>query len=486
MEDIILNPDEFHFIPLGGSEQFGTNFNLYTHKGKWLGIDLGIGFADHRFPGIDILLPNPQFLVDRCDDLEGLIITHAHEDHIGAVPYLWPRLQCPIYCTRFTAAVLDRKRKESSACQDMEINIISAGDTIELGPFKVHFIHVAHSIPQTVAAVIETSEGIAVHSGDWNLDTNPVIGNATDESAFKEFGDQGVLAYIGDSTNAAVSGRAGSEDDVESGLESVFKSCEGRIAVTTFASNVQRIQSICKAAEKCGRSVAVVGRSMHNMVAAARDCGLLRDIPRLLDEEELDELSVDQQVYIVTGSQGEGRAALAKIARGEMRKVKLSKGDTVIFSARPIPGNEKDIDDVKNSLVAAGIKVIGANDTKHIIHVSGHPCRDEITDMYRWTSPEVVVPVHGERFQLEAQADLARKCQISKVIVPGNGSVVRLKKGGSDIIDHVETSLLALEGQRLIDTDHKAIRERRKLQYTGVIHATVVIDGRGDLVSDPV
>jgi len=480
-----LDPDDLHFIPMGGSEQFGVNFNLYAYKGRWLGIDLGIGFADHRLPGIDIVLPDPTFLEERRDDLEALIVTHAHEDHIGAVPYLWPRLRCPVYCTKFTALVLKRKIEEVPESRNMEINIVEPGDVIDMGPFKVSFLHVAHSIPESCAVIIETPEGRIVHSGDWNLDPTPVIGKPTDDATFKKIGKEGVLAYIGDSTNSGINGRAGSERDAEKGLEEIFRECRGRIAVTTFSSNIARIQSVCKAAESCGRSVSVVGRSMHSMIAAARQCGYLKDVREFLSEEEIDDLPADQQVLIVTGSQGEARAALAKIARGEMKEVTLTRGDTVIFSARPIPGNEKEIDEVKNNLVAAGIQVIGTHDTEHVIHVSGHPYRDEVADMYQWTKPELVVPVHGERVQLEAQAELARKCQVSQVIVPSNGSVIRLKKGQSGIVDHVETGLLGMESGRLVRTDHPAILERRKLQYAGVVHISVALDKRGDLIGAP-
>ncbi|PJB72984.1 MAG: MBL fold hydrolase [Alphaproteobacteria bacterium CG_4_9_14_3_um_filter_47_13] len=483
--DLDLNPDDLHFIPLGGSEQFGVNFNIYAYKGKWIGIDLGIGFAGPELPGVDILLPDPAFLVERREDLVALIVTHAHEDHVGAIPYIWPRLRCPVYCTKFTAAVLRRKLREAPDCRDMEIRVVAPGDKVTIGPFEAHFIHVAHSIPETCAVILETPEGRVVHSGDWNLDPAPVIGLQTDEKSLSQAGNDGVLAYIGDSTNSNVDGRARSESDVETGLDAVFKDCRGRIVVTCFSSNIARIQSICKAAQANGRSVAVVGRSLHHMVGAAKECGYLNDLPRFLEEEEIGDIAADQQVYIVTGSQGEGRAALGKIAHGQMRHIRIGKGDTVIFSARPIPGNEKDIDALKNVLIGAGIEVIGSKDTSHIIHVSGHPCRDEVADMYRWVRPELVIPVHGERLQIEAQADLARKCQVKQVIVPHNGSVIRLKKGGSEIIDHVATGLLALEGKRLIPTDHPAIRERRKLQYTGSVHVSIVLDGRGDLVCDP-
>ncbi|MCB9991413.1 MAG: ribonuclease J [Rhodospirillales bacterium] len=484
-EELQLDPQDLHFIPMGGSEQFGVNFNLYAYQGKWLAIDLGIGFADHRIPGVDILMPDPAFMEARRHELEGLIVTHAHEDHVGAIPYLWPRLKCPVYCTAFTAAVLKRKIEEHPDSRKMEINVVEPGEIVDLGPFKARFIHVAHSIPQTCAVVIETPEGRVVHSGDWNLDPAPVVDAPTDEAALQDLGQDGVLAYIGDSTNCAVDGRTGSEADAEKGLEEVFATCKGRIVVTTFSSNIGRMQSICKAAEANGRSVTVIGRSMHNMIAAARECGYLGNMRPFVDERDMEDLPADQQVYIVTGSQGEARAALSKISRGDMSSVRLGKGDTVIFSARPIPGNEKEIDTVKNNLVAGGVHVVSPGETPHTIHISGHPCRDEVADMYRWVKPELVIPVHGERMQLEAQADLARKCQIGQVIVPGNGSVIKLKKGASAIIDHIETGILALESGRLIDMDHPAIRERRKLQFTGVVHLTVVLNARGDLVADP-
>jgi ribonuclease J len=480
-----LDPDGLHFIPLGGSEQFGVNFNLYAHQGKVLGIDLGIGFADNSMPGIDIMLPDPTVITDDIQALAGLIITHAHEDHIGAVPYLWPRLKCPIYCTPFTAAVLRRKFEEKPECKKAEIHIVKPGERINIGPFEVEFIHVSHSIPQAVSVAIHTKAGTIMHSGDWNLDPAPVLDAPTDEKAFQALGKKGVLAYIGDSTNSGVPGRAGSEDDVEKGLEAVFQGCKGRIAVTSFSSNVGRMQSIMKAADAVGRSVCVIGRSMHNMVGAAKQCGYLSDVPNFVTEDDLSDIPADQQVLIVTGSQGEPRAALSKISRGEFSKVKLTHGDTVIFSARSIPGNEKEIDSVKNDLLNMGIQVIGPDDTSYKIHVSGHPYQDEVADMYRWLKPQIVVPVHGERMQLEAQAALARRCQVPTVIVPQNGSVVRLDGKNPAIIDHVETGLYAVEQGRIIDADHAAIRERRKLQYTGALHVSVALNARGELADDP-
>jgi ribonuclease J len=482
-----LKADDLHFIPLGGSEQFGVNLNVYAYKDKLLAIDCGIGFADERFPGIDLLLPDPQFIEDRRENLVGLIITHAHEDHIGAVPHLWPRLRCPIYTTEFAAAVLRRKFDEAGPeCRNARINIIRPGAVVELGPFTARFVHVAHSIPGTCAVILETAAGRVVHSGDWNLDPRPVIGKVTDAEGFKDAGKKGVLAYIGDSTNANVPGRAGSESDVEAGLKALFSECKGRIAVTIFASNIGRLRSIAKAAEANGRSVALIGRSLHSMTAAARNIGILNDVGEFLSEEEIADLPAENVVMVVTGSQGEPRAALARIARGEKSEIPLTRGDTVVFSSRPIPGNEVEINAVKNLLISSGITVLGPGDTSHTIHVSGHPCRDEIVDMYNWTRPRLVVPVHGERTQLEAQAALARECQIENVIVPGNGTVIRLGPGAPAVIDHIETGLLAVEPSRIVSADHPAIAERRKLQFTGAVHVTLALDGKGNIADDPI
>ena len=407
-DNLELDPRELYFLPLGGSEQFGVNFNLYAHRGQWLAVDLGIGFADHRYPGIDILLPDPAFLEERQEDLVGLIVTHAHEDHVGAIPYLWPRLKCPVWCSPFTAQVLKKKISEYPECRDMPINIVNVGDKFKAGAFTLHAVHVAHSIPDTFALVIETKAGRVVHSGDWNLDPTPVINGPTDSDTLKAFGDKGVMAYVGDSTNANVPGRSGSELDVEQGLTKLFGEIKGRIAITMFASNVGRMRSIAKAALAHGRRVALVGRSLQNMSAAGYECGYLEDLPPFLDFEELDDLPPEECVLVVTGSQGEARAALARIARGDYRGISFGRGDTVIFSARPIPGNEAEINAVQNDLVRAGVQVIAVRDTPHTIHVSGHPCQDELADMYQWVRPALVVPVHGEHTHLVAQSEFAR------------------------------------------------------------------------------
>jgi ribonuclease J len=480
-----LDPNSLHFIPLGGSEEFGVNLNVYALKNKWLAIDCGIGFAGHRYPGIDILLPDPKFLEDRMKDLVGLIVTHAHEDHIGAVPYLWKRLNCPIYCSPFTAEIMKQKMNDISGNERAKIIVVKAGDTVDMGPFKVSFAHVSHSIPDALSAFIQTDAGNIVHSGDWNLDPNPVLGDLTDKESFKAFGDKGVLAYVGDSTNAEVPGRTGSETEVEKGLAALFPEIKGRIAITLFASNIGRVRSICRAAKSTGRKVVLMGRSLHRMVGAAVQCGYLRDIPEFYDMEDIDSIPDGQIVMLVTGSQGETNAMLSRISRGEHPSVSLRRGDTVIFSARPIPGNEEEINAVKNNLAATGVNVIGTGDTDHKIHISGHPCQDEILDMFQWVRPKIVIPVHGERSQLEAHARLARKSQIGSVVVPNNGSVIRITQKGAEIIDHVPTGLLAVEPNRILPAGHQAINARRKLQFTGTVHITLVMDDRGELVDDP-
>lgn len=476
--------EELYFIPLGGAEQFGVNLNVYGYQGKWLAIDCGLGFADEHFPGVDILLPDPKFIEDRRKDLVGMVITHAHEDHIGAVAHLWTRFRCPLYATPFTAAVLRMKLAERKECRDAEIIEVGPNKTINLKPFKVTFTPVSHSVPETAALFIETDAGNILHSGDWNLDPQPTIGAPTDPEPFKKFGEKGVLAYIGDSTNAEVEGTSGSETDVEKGLSALFKECEGRIAITMFASNIGRLKSICLAANENGRQVALMGRSLHRMTAAARECGYLKDVPQFVSDEDVGYLPDDKVVMVLTGSQGEARAQLARIARGDHQEISFKRGDTVIFSARPIPGNEREIIAVKNNLAATKVRVISPRDTKHCIHVSGHPARDEITQMFQWLKPQCVVAVHGERSMLEAHAALALDCQVPTAIVPNNGSVIRLSPGTPQIIDHVETGILAVEPGRIIDANHQAIVQRRKLQYSGAVHATLVMNARGDLVSD--
>lgn len=479
----MLKDKGFYFVPLGGSEQFGVNLNVYGCDGDLLAVDCGIGFADERFPGIDLLLPDPAHLEEARDRLAGMIITHAHEDHIGAVAHLWDRLECPLYATPFTAEILRLKLNEQGF-KHVKIHEVPTGQSLDIGPFHVTFLAVAHSIPDSAALHIETPYGGALHSGDWNLDPHPVAGARTEALTFKAVGKKGILAYIGDSTNADRPGRSGSERDVAGGLANVMKGKKGKIAITVFSSNIGRIISIAKAAKACGRDVGVIGRSLHRMIGAGKALGYLDDV-EFVSEEDLGYLPDDRVVMIMTGSQGEYRSALAKAARGEHPSVNLKRGDCVIFSSRPIPGNEKEIGAVKNNLSAAGIEVMTARDTAEIIHVSGHPCQDEIAEMYGWIKPACVIPVHGERVQLEAQAKFAAQCQIGQTIIPTNGSVIKLAPGKPVVVDHIETGLLAVDQRRIIPADHASILERRKLQYTGAIHATLVLDAKGKILSKP-
>ncbi len=470
----LLKKDGLYFIPLGGSEQFGVNLNLYALDGQLLAVDCGMGFADERFPGIDLLLPDPAFLVENKKKLKGLIITHAHEDHIGAVSHLWPRLGCPIYASPFTAAIL-RKKLEEVGIYDPKMHQIEPMQEVHIGSFKVQFVPVSHSVPDSCALMIRTAHGNVLHSGDWNLDPDPVVGRKTEEGVFRKLGDESILAYVGDSTNANVRGVSGSEREVAKGLMEEFKECKGRIAVTLFSSNIGRMISIAEAAKQAGRHVAVVGRSLRRMVGAAQECGYLKDIKDFIDERDMERLPGSKTVIVVTGSQGEYRSALARIARGDHDAISFSQGDTVIFSARAIPGNERNINAVKNNLVASGVRVVTPSDSLHKIHVSGHPCRKEIESMLQWLRPQCVIPVHGERVQLEAHAALARECQVGQTVVPVNGSVIRIAPGPVAEIGRITTGLLAVDQDRLIPASDPSIVARRKLQYSGAIHASLAI-----------
>lgn len=479
----------FYFLPLGGSEQFGVNFNLYGCDGKWLIMDCGMGFADEHYPNVDILLPDPGFIEARKKDIVGLVLTHAHEDHIGAVPYLWPRLKCPIYCTKFTAAVLRAKMNEFPKCRDAHIYEVNEDFKIphDLGPFTLEFLRVPHSVPHSVLTAIHTPYGTAVHSGDWNFDPRPVLDTAFDTAKLDRLSGQNILAYIGDSTNAPIPGLGGSESDVEDNLRQVFDKIEGRILVTIFASNIARIQSIARAAKHVGRRVCLLGRSLHRMVSCAHECGYLKDLPEFIDESDLPSLAASRTVLIVTGSQGEARAALSRISRGDWKNLKLGPKDVAIFSSRAIPGNEKDINQVKNNLSAGGVKVLDPANAGCKIHVSGHPYREEIRRMLTHLRPHAVIPVHGEYMMLESHAELAAECNIP-ALIPHNGAVICLARSEQqsnadqplpEIIDHVETKLLAVEPQRIIPANHAAILERKKLQFSGAAHITLLLNRHG-------
>ena len=476
--------NELLFLPLGGAGEIGMNLNLYGHAGKWLMVDFGITFGDDTTPGIDVITPDPTFIAERKDQLTGLILTHAHEDHLGAVPYLWPRIECPIYATAFTASVLRRKLSETSFGDRVEINVIPLSGRFSVGPFKLELITLTHSIPEPNAVVLQTAVGSVMHTGDWKIDPDPVVGLTTDEQRLIEVGEEGVLAMVCDSTNVFVPGTSGSEGDVRENLEALVAKCERRVVVACFASNVARLETIARVGEATDRSVALVGRSLWRIYEAAKENGYLTDIPPFITEKDVGYMPPDRVLMICTGSQGEPRAALPRIAGGEHRDVALETGDTVIFSSRVIPGNEMAIGRLHNRLISTGVEVITASDAA--IHVSGHPARDELVQMYNWIRPQIAVPVHGEARHIIAHEKLARDCQVPQPIVTQNGSLVRLAPGRAEIIDEVFSDRLAMDGNRLVPMDSQAIKARRRMTHHGTAVATVVIDEHGDLIRDPV
>jgi len=475
--------DELLFVPLGGSGEIGMNLNLYGTAGKWLMLDLGMTFADERQPGIDLILPDPTFIEDRRDDLIAIVLTHAHEDHIGAVPYLWSRLQCPIYATPFTAALVRRKLAEAGIEREVELNILPMNGKVELGPFACELITLTHSIPEPNAVAIHTSFGTVLHTGDWKIDPEPLIGATTDRKRLEELGTSGVLAMVCDSTNVFSPGTSGSEAAVRESLIELVGPLEGRVAVTTFASNVARMSSIAVAAAEADRHLVLVGRSMHRVVEAAKETGYLTDFPPVLGEDEAGYLPKDKVLYMCTGSQGEPRGAMARIARGEHRHISLTRGDTAIFSSKIIPGNELTLSDVHNQLATAGVKVI--TEKGNFIHVSGHPNRDELAAMYSWVRPQISVPVHGEPRHLVEHAAFAKTLQVRHAPIIKNGDVLRLAPGAPAIIGEVEAGRLAVDGELIVDVDDPAIVARRKMAFAGHIVVTLVVDAKGKAVTEP-
>ena len=475
-------PDEFLFLPLGGTGEIGMNLNLYGHDEKWLMVDCGITFGDERTPGIDVIMPDPAFIEERIEDLCGLVLTHAHEDHLGAVQYLWPKLKCPIYATPFTAAVLRRKLTEVDFGRKVEIIEVPMSGTFDVGPFNIELITLTHSIPEPNALAIRTSAGVVLHTGDWKLDPDPQVGPTTDEARLIAIGEEGVMAMVCDSTNSLNSGRSGSEGDVRKNLVDVVRDCQGGVAIACFASNVARLESAAKAAIACGRQPALAGRALWGMNECARECGYLQDLPPFLNDEAASRLPAEKVLWICTGSQGEPRAALARIARGDHQNIKLGQGDTVIFSSREIPGNEVSIGELQNSLTELGCTIITANDAE--IHASGHPNRDELADMYSWIRPQVAVPVHGEHRHLLAHARLAQSCQVPHGIVAQNGMLMSLTNNGAEVIDQVYSGRLAVDGDRLIPMDHGSIRQRKRLAQNGAAVVSIALDKSGRLADE--
>ncbi len=479
--------DELLFVPLGGAGEIGMNLNLYglgrPGKEDWIMIDLGITFGDGTTPGVDVILPDPAFIAKRRDRLVGLLLTHAHEDHLGAVPYLWERLRCPIYATPFTAAVLRRKLSEVDLLRTTPITEVPLGGRFNVGPFDLELITLTHSIPEPNAVAIRTPLGTVLHTGDWKFDPDPVVGPTADEAALNHLGDDGVLALVGDSTNALVPGTTGSEGELLKTLTEIIKGGKARVAVACFASNVARLETIATAAAAGDRDVVVAGRSLKRFEAAARETGYLADVRPFIDEADAGTVPKDKMLVICTGSQGEPRAALSRIAAGNHPNIALETGDRIIFSSRVIPGNETSVSGLQNQLAQGGVEIFTWKDAP--VHVSGHPARDELARMYTLTRPSVAVPVHGEARHLIEHARLARACQVPQTIFALNGTVVRLAPGEAAAIDTVPSGHLVLEGNRVVTANGEMIRGRVRALYNGTALITVAFNGKGGLAGKP-
>ncbi|MGI4976975.1 MAG: ribonuclease J [Janthinobacterium lividum] len=470
------------FLPLGGTGEIGMNLNLYRCNGKWLAVDCGIGFGGSEMPEVEVMMPDPSFIAERRENLVGLVITHAHEDHIGAVAHLWRQLQCPIYATPFAASVLRRKLGEAQLVNQVRIHVVPPGGSFELAPFSLQFISVAHSIPEAQALAIRTPHGVVLHTGDWKLDANPMVGPPTDEAALQALGDAGVLAIVCDSTNALVEGHSGSEADVRKSMAGLIRSLQGRVAVTCFASNVARVETIAMAARAAGRSVAMVGRSLRNLDQSARETGYLRGIPEFVAEDQAGTVPDDNLLMMVTGSQGEPRSALARIAMDTHPNIAMGPGDTVVFSSRTIPGNERAIGTVQDNLVRRGVRIITAED--HLVHVSGHPARDELRRMYQLVRPRFSVPVHGEWRHMSSHAALAQEAGATPFLLE-DGDLLSLSGNRPEVTDSATVGRLALDGNRLVPINGGVLTARRRMLFNGMVIASIAVDAEGHVRGTP-
>ncbi|MEK9281451.1 MULTISPECIES: ribonuclease J [unclassified Bradyrhizobium] len=484
----MARPDELVFAPLGGVGEIGMNLSIYglgnRHQRAWLAIDLGVSFGDEEhLPGIDLIMPDVSFLEKERKNLMGLVLTHAHEDHFGAIIDLWPKLQCPIYATQFSAALFEAKCAAERNPPKIPVTVVPSGGRVDIGPFNVEFIPVAHSIPESHALAIHTEAGTVLHTGDWKIDPTPIIGRPTDERRLRELGEEGVLALIGDSTNAVRDGRSPSEAEVAKTIIELVKAAKGRVAVTTFASNVARIKAVADAAKAADREVVVVGRAMDRVVQVARETGYLDGVQNFRSPEVYGHLPQDKVLALCTGSQGEPRAALARIANDDHPEITLNRGDSVIFSSRTIPGNEKAVGSIVNNLVLQGVEII--TDRDHLVHVSGHPRRDELRDLIAWTKPKLLVPVHGEALHLHEHAKLARAAGVPRVLVCRNGDLVKLGPGDPGIVGEVPAGRLYKDGTILEDSKSRAVVERRRMAFSGCAFVAIAMTEQGELADDP-
>lgn len=470
------------FLPLGGSGEIGMNLNLYGHKGKWLMVDCGMAFAGENMPGVDLVFPDPDFIEDEKDALAGLVVTHGHEDHIGAIPHLWQRFECPIYATPFTAELIQDKLDEAGL-DDVPMVIVEHYDAFNVGPFNIRYLALAHSTAEGHGIVIKTEKGTVFHTGDWKLDSNPLIGPICPSEALQELGQEGVLALVGDSTNVFNESESGSEADVRASMKELVKDIDGRVVITTFASNVARLETIGEVAKASGREVVLIGRSMHRIYKAAKATGYLKKFPTLVSEEDAEYLPKDKILIACTGCQGEPRAALNRIARGDHRHIDLVAGDTVIFSSKMIPGNELVLGNLFNILASRDVNIITEKDA--FVHVSGHPGQAELRTMYDWVKPKMLIPVHGEARHLKRHAEFGRSLGIEHTIVPANGDIIEIKENGLKLIDHAPFGRLALDGKTVLSVDDPAIVDRKRLMINGLVIVSLVFADDGALAAEP-
>ena len=471
--------DKLFFVPLGGANEIGMNLNAYHLDGKWLLVDLGIGFVDDHYPGIEIMVPDIDFLIERKKDILGLVVTHAHEDHLGAVPYLWDELQCPIYATPFTASVLKIKlRSNSMFVNQIPVKEVEIGSKIKIGAFELDLIPLTHSIPEMQAIAIKTRLGTIMHTGDWKLDSNPLVGLMSDEETLKRYGDEGVLAMVCDSTNVFVEGESGSEATVRENLTKEIARQQGMVFVTCFASNIARLETVLYAAKDAGRYVVLAGTSLWRMVEAAKESGYLKDAPELIDEKDASTLPRSQVVVLCTGCQGEPRAALPKIVAGSHPNIRIASKDTVFFSSRVIPGNETKVRWIHNQLVRQGVNIVSDNDSD--IHVSGHPARAELKRMYELVRPRVAIPVHGEAQHIREHANYARSLGVKEAVEPFNGVVIELGDV-TKIVGQVHSGYYGLDGTTLIPLDSPIIKTRRQLKEAGNLFVSLAVNKNGEL-----
>jgi ribonuclease J len=480
--------NELVFAALGGLGEIGMNLSIYgfgdERRRQWLIVDCGVSFAaEEHLPGVDLILPDIAYLIEQRKNVVGLVLTHGHEDHMGALIDLWPRLKVPLYATPFTAALFEARRASQPGAPQIPVSVVPAGGHLTLGPFAIDFINVSHSIPESNALAIRTPAGTVLHTGDWKIDPTPLIGGPTDQARLTALGDEGVLALVGDSTNAVRDGRSPSESDVARTLAELIRTAPRRVAVTTFASHVGRLRAVADAARGAEREVVLVGRAMERVVQVARETGYFDGVQDFRSADAYGYLPPDKVVALCTGSQGEPRAALARIAEDEHPEVTLAAGDRVIFSARPIPGNEKAIGRVINGLVSQGVEVI--TDRTHLVHVSGHPRRDELRDMIGWVRPKILIPTHGEALHLAEHAELARRAGVPHVLVCRNGDLVRLAPDGAQIIDEVPSGRLYKDGALLVNAEARTVAARRRLSFAGIVSVALALDDKGVLVADP-